>query len=196
MSGLNSISISSVNCNSLNMASAVSTIQKRKVYGICKLKTEIIFISDIRLGNRNLTSSLGNVAKIFKMNPYGSYDLIHNSTKNKRGVGILINSEVDFTELQRVADPEENFLLIKANIYGKTYILGSIYGPNEHDPGFFISLFRGISSLGEHEIILGGDFNCTICCDNDADNLDCFNMTSPPILDSLIISGNFAPTLA
>jgi hypothetical protein len=50
---INVISISSVTCNSLNMATATKHVRMRKFYGICSLKTDIIFLSDLRLCNKS-----------------------------------------------------------------------------------------------------------------------------------------------
>jgi hypothetical protein len=47
------ITISSVNCNSLNMATTTKHVRMRKFYGICSLKTDIIFLSDLRLCNKS-----------------------------------------------------------------------------------------------------------------------------------------------
>ena len=96
------------------------------------------------------------------MNPYGSYKCVFNSSMNKRGTGILIKNNILFSELQRVADPEENFLLLKAEIKGTCFIIGSVYGPNSHDKGFFDRLSTAIRTLGCGNIILGGDWNCTL----------------------------------
>ena len=43
------LTFSSINCNSLNMSSAGKHNQTVKLYGVAKLKTDIIFMSDIRL---------------------------------------------------------------------------------------------------------------------------------------------------
>ena len=144
------ITFSCINCNSLNMSKTTTTNQKRNVYGISKLKTDIIFLSDIRLANRNLTTNTEQIANFFRVNPYCSYKLVFNSTKNKRGTGILIKSSLQFTELGRVADVDtRNFILIKANIQGNILITGSIYGPNEYCPEFFVNLKNGIQTLGD-----------------------------------------------
>jgi hypothetical protein len=89
-------SISSINCNSLNMATVSKNVRMRKFYGILSLKTDIIFVSDIRLCNKNGVGDLGFANKIFATNPYGSYSFIHNSRTNSRGVGILVKKVLIF----------------------------------------------------------------------------------------------------
>jgi hypothetical protein len=93
---LNELSISSLNCNSLNMSSDGKNNQYMKIYGIAKLRTDIIFLSDVRLCSRNMVSAGNDVKHMFLHNPYASYDCYFNSSKNKRCVAILIKKNVIF----------------------------------------------------------------------------------------------------
>ncbi len=45
------ISISAINCNSLNMSTVTKHLRIRKFYGIASLKTDIVFMSDLRMCN-------------------------------------------------------------------------------------------------------------------------------------------------
>ena len=89
-------SIACINCNSLNMATVAKNIRMRKFYGIVSLKTDVIFVADIRLCNKNGVGDFAFAKKIFATNPYGSYNFIHNSRTNCRGVGILIKKVLTF----------------------------------------------------------------------------------------------------
>jgi hypothetical protein len=95
--------VSSINCNSLNMATVSKNFRMRKFYGILSLKTDIIFVSDIRLCNKNGVGDLGFANKIFATNPYGSFSFIHNSRTNSRGVGILVKKSLNFFMFRRSA---------------------------------------------------------------------------------------------
>ncbi len=95
------ISISSINCNSLNISSIGSFNQKLKIYGIVSLRTDIIMMSDIRLCNAQGTSSSGEIATAFRITPYGSYEFFHNSSQNKRGVGVLIKRSASISVLNK-----------------------------------------------------------------------------------------------
>jgi hypothetical protein len=88
------IELSSINCNSLNMSHSARWNQSIKVYGIAKLKSDIIFLSDTRLSNKNLVSAADEVSKMFLNNPYGQFKAFLNSSRNKRGVGILIEQSL------------------------------------------------------------------------------------------------------
>jgi hypothetical protein len=95
------LSFSCINVNSLNMASANKPSHMRKLYGILKLKMDLIFMSDVRVSNRSLVSSSKDLISIFRNNQYCSYSTFFNSTQNKRGVGILINNNLTFSEVDR-----------------------------------------------------------------------------------------------
>jgi exonuclease III len=176
------ISFSCINANSLNMSSLNKPLQLQKIYGILKLKTDIFFVSDLRLSNRNNVNCTGEISKILSNNPYGNFDLFSNSTQNKRGVGIIVNRKINFTEEARRLDPGENYILLRANFGGSSYILGCVYGPNSRDENFFRSLRNDILSLGNYPIILGGDFNATFSTLPVNVNPDCLNMAGLPNL--------------
>jgi exonuclease III len=174
------ITVSCINVNSLNMSSANKPIHLKKIFGVVKLKSDIILLSDVRLSNRNLVSSKSDITAILRNNQFGSYTPYFNSSSNKRGVGILFNNSFSFSVEEERADEEENYLLSKVTIKGKTYIIGSIYGPNNHNAAFFSNLERSIRSLGDFPIILGGDWNLLYSNLPVEINPDCINMANVP----------------
>uniref|UniRef100_A0A3B5MBT9 exodeoxyribonuclease III n=1 Tax=Xiphophorus couchianus TaxID=32473 RepID=A0A3B5MBT9_9TELE len=60
---------------------------------------------------------------------------------NKRGVIILIHKNLPFTR----------------------FLLGSVYGPNINDEDFFAVLLSQIAEMDCPNILIGGDFNCSLC---------------------------------
>jgi exonuclease III len=183
-------SVSCINVNSLNMSSSNKPVQLKKIFGIAKLRTDIIFLSDVRISNRNLVSSKNDLVSIFRNNIYGSYSAYFNSTSNKRGVGILINNKIPFSVEAEIRDEAENYLLLRLQVKGNCYIVGAIYGPNSTDENFFTSLERDLNILGHHPTIVGGDWNATYC-DLPVDlNIDCLNMRNlPNLLHSQVLRG-------
>jgi exonuclease III len=190
---LTNVSFSCINANSLNMSSANKPMQLKKILGIVKLKTDIIFVSDVRISSRNLISSKEDVASLLRNNQFGSYKPYFNSSRNKRGVAILFNYNLNFAVEEERLDPGEDYILVRAEIQGRKYILGAIYGPNNFDNNFFINLCRDIRSLGNHPIVIGGDWNTTVSHLPVNINPDCFNMQAPPnprhseLLDELCV---------
>jgi exonuclease III len=162
------------------MSSASSNVHIRKIYGIVKLKTDIIFLSDIRLCNKSGVADLTNLCNTLQINPYCSYKLIHNSRKNSRGVAILYKNSLNINIVQEERDEDDNFLLAKVVINEHTVILGLIYGPNNSDDRFFVRLNNSLASLGNFPIVLGGDWNTTFCSSPLAANIDVINMQNLP----------------
>jgi exonuclease III len=180
MENATQLTVSCINCNSLNMSAVGGQSQLCKIYGIAKLRTDIIFMSDIRLSTKNKISCSNEMTKKFSNTPYGSYDFYFNSSKNKRGVAILVKKNLNFAVLDRRDDQAENYLLLSAELAGKKVTLGCVYGPNSYDADFFANLERDIVGLGNSAVLLAGDWNCTYATEPVERNIDCINMTNTP----------------
>ena len=72
-------SIAAINCNSLNISTISSCHFKLKLYGIVKLRTDFILLSDTRLNCEIRSQDVRTVNKTFLVNPYKSYNFFHNS---------------------------------------------------------------------------------------------------------------------
>ena len=175
------ITISILNCNSLNMASVNKQTRIRKFYGIVSLKTDIILLSDIRMCNKGGVSDVKFINDILAVNPYCSYRMYHQSRSNRRGVGIRVKKTLTFSCTGEERDKAtDNFLLLRAEINNCTVIIGSIYGPNETNANFYVNLKNSIQRLGNYPCILGGDWNATQSCLPIASNIDVINMQALP----------------
>uniref|UniRef100_A0A3B5QWP6 exodeoxyribonuclease III n=1 Tax=Xiphophorus maculatus TaxID=8083 RepID=A0A3B5QWP6_XIPMA len=82
---------------------------------------------------------------------------------NKRGVIILIHKNLPFTVSDTFKDSEGRIILIKGILYGERFLLGSVYGPNINDEDFFAVLLSQIAEMDCPNILIGGDFNCSLC---------------------------------
>ncbi len=174
------LTFSAINCNSLNVSDLGSIHHLVKLYSIAKLKSDVIFISDVRLCNAQGVSNFLKISETFRTNPYGSYSCHFNSKSNKRGVGILIKNSSNISVLQEKRREDDNSLLLKVSYQGSVFILVSIYGPNSHCPTFFDNLMNDFQVLGNFPIIIGGDWNCTISPLPPLNNPDTINMNSIP----------------
>jgi exonuclease III len=65
----------------------------------------------------------------------------------------------------------ENYILLDIILKGRRMVLGSIYGPNENNPGFYERLREDLVRLGQ-DIIIGGDFNTIQCHEANDNNVD------------------------
>ena len=80
------ISISIQNVRSLNI-STKNDLTTQKIISICSLKTDFIFLSDLRLNSLKQKAAVHDLEKTFAFN---GYKFLHNSHIPSRGVGILI----------------------------------------------------------------------------------------------------------
>lgn len=81
---------------------------------------------------------------------------------NKRGVIILVHKKLPFTVKDCYKDIEGRVVLIKGELYGEAVLLGSIYAPNVYDEEFFASLLSKIADMDCPNMLIGGDFNCSL----------------------------------
>jgi len=174
------LSFASINTNSLNVSVNMRAAQKIKIYGIAKLRADIIMVCDTRISETSGLSNLETIKHIFKFNPYRSYDCYFNSSTNSRGVGILIASDLGCSVLETTKDEDENFILIKIQYNEADYVIGSVYGPNKRDRRFFDKLTANLVRLGSNRIILAGDWNCVPNRTPIQVNIDCLNMVNVP----------------
>jgi len=177
------LSISSQNCNSLNISTECHK-QLTKIIAITALCTDIVFLSGIRLNTSEV--HIQRITKQFLYEGKRSYKLFLKSSKNTRGVGMLIAADLpgEFTDFSR--DMEENFLGVTYSSGGGKIRLVSIYGPNDNDIEFYNYLDNYLYKDPTAPIIIGGDWNCTYSCEPANTNIDTLNMSAPP---SLVRSG-------
>ena len=174
------ISVSVINCKSLNVSTITSYHQKLKIHGIVKIKSDVIILSDIRLG-RNADGGIAEeIAKMFFSNPYCSYHFYYNSSTNSRGVGILIKSNLTISVLAEARDSSENILALRLQHLGTEFVLCGIYGPNSLCPNFFTDLANILNHVKNLPIIVGGDWNCTPSTADITLNPDVINMAKLP----------------
>ena len=87
------------------------------------------------------------------------YTPYFNSSKNSRGVGILLASEIDFIFNDTYKDLDENIIILSISHKGTNLLIGSIYGPNNTCKSFYNTLCNIIQRNPNHLIVFGGDWN-------------------------------------
>ena len=92
--------------------------------------------------------------------------MAHGSS-NSCGVAILVKKGVDCTIHSNILDPLGRYVILKAEINDKMYVLINVYAPNKEADiiKFLNSLLTTLrkNNLDEGEnIIIGGDFNCPL----------------------------------
>jgi hypothetical protein len=172
-SDLVNLTFSSQNCNSLNISTSCPK-QMKKMAAILALQTTFIFLSDIRLN----TGTTGGHSNMFA--PH--YTLYHNSTRSKRGVGILISNKLQYTVLQSFTDNNDNILGLKLQIGRCTILIVSVYGPNQNNDCFFTDLDFILGKNKDIYKLCAGDWNLTYSTEPSPYNIDIINMQAPPSL--------------
>jgi len=134
-------------------------------------------LSDLRL---NKSKNIPDLEKSFLGASVGAYQFRYNSTKNSRGVGILIKNSLGLTVNYVFNDNTENILGLNISLGDQCVNIVSIYGPNSDDMSFFVDLHRFMTMFPDCPTIIGGDWNATFSLDNSVNNIDIFRMLSPP----------------
>jgi exonuclease III len=171
------LTFSAQNCNSLNISTECDK-QLSKLIAITALRTDIIFLSDIRL---NLgIAQIEKIRKIFACNSNKNYDFFYNSSAPRRGVGISVSKSLDICVESSYTDKSENILGLHTVVNGIKMKFCSVYGPNHNDKNFYSNLdsFMSIDPLSA--TIIGGDWNTTYSTYDTASNPDIINMSNPP----------------
>ena len=94
-------------------------------------------------------------------------DIQWKNESNAHGVAVLIKNGFDCTIHQKILDPLGRFIILKADIKDKTYVLINVYALNKDKDlsSFFNNLLATLQkedSDSEDNIIIGGDFNCPL----------------------------------
>ena len=176
---LSGITFSIQNTRSLNI-STKNDITVQKVLAICNLKSDFIFLSDIRLNSSKQISAVHDLEKQFFLN---GYKFIHNSVTSLRGVGILINRKIingSFKILNTLKSDDGNILCLHVEFNGIKFLLCAVYGPNlDADIVFYENLSNMLRNF-ECPKIVGGDWNATFDNSDPDHNLDILNMRNIP----------------
>jgi exonuclease III len=128
----------------------------------------------------NSDKQIAGVNNIIKKLGFMGYSLHHNSSKNSRGVAIIMSNKLVYTILDEFKDDLCNIFLMKVQFGTTTITLGSIYGPNTDDINFYNHLRTVIEQFNSDYVVIGGDWNATIDGRNCRNNLDILNTASIP----------------
>jgi len=172
-------SISIQNVRSLNI-STIDDLTTQKIIAICNLKSDFIFLSDLRLNSNKQISAVHDLEKKLFLQ---GYKLYHNSFNSLRGVGILIRKKFadnDFTILETISSDDGNAFCMHVEIENQKVVLCSVYGPNrDNEIGFFLNL-KNILCRFNCPVVVGGDWNATFDDSGVEHNLDVVNMRNIP----------------
>ena len=92
-------------------------------------------------------------------------------SNHSRGVAVLFKENLDIKILNIHSIPDERNLLVNFEFQNNIFSVVSVYAPNiETDRIQYFNMLEDWiknSALGINNLIIGGDFNCTLnCCHN------------------------------
>jgi exonuclease III len=123
---------------------------------------------------------INKLKKLFLCNSNRQYHFFHNSSKNSRGVAILVATNLDPVVVDEYRDETENALGLLVKLQNREMFLCSIYGPNHNDSNFFEYLNKCLDAYANYPCIIGGDWNLTYSASSTLRNPDIINMVNPP----------------
>ena len=172
-------SFSIQNVRSMNV-STTNDFTIQKLIAICNLKSDVIFLSDLRLNSTKQISAVHDLDK--KLFLHG-YKLYHNSFNSLRGVGILIHKKFadnGFSILETINSDDGNAFCMHVEIDTFKFVLCSVYGPNRDTEIGFYNNLKNILGRFNCPLIIGGDWNATYDASDADHNLDVVNMRNIP----------------
>ena len=144
---------------SLNVRGISNFRKRRAIYTWCRKKNaNFTFLQE--------THSKKEIELQWK-NEWGAELIMSHGSSNSCGVAILFKKGVDCVIHNKILDPMGRYIILKAEIQDKMYVLINIYAPNK-DKGIIHFLNNLLTTLQkenldeEENIILGGDFNCPL----------------------------------
>jgi len=172
----NNLTLCCQNVNSLNVSTKCPK-QSEKIAAITGTGADIIFLSDVRLSKADIKD---DIAKFFLLSTAKQYQSFFNSTGPRRGVGILVSKQLDYTVDFVMKDKTENIIGVFLSFGQEKVGLIGIYGPNTNDMNFFQDLDKMLERGKDYTLVLGGDWNLTYSTGTGTENIDIFNMNNAP----------------
>ena len=143
---------------SLNVKGIGNFRKRTAIFTWCRKRTDTCLLQE--------THSTEKIENQWK-NEWGAELIFCHGSSNSRGVAILIKNGVDCTIHKKVLDPLGRYIILKAEIKDKMYVLINVYAPNKDkdNVAFLKNLLITIQKEdldSENSIVLGGDFNCPL----------------------------------
>ena len=112
---------------------------------------------------------------------------------NARGVGILINNNLQCQVTNTLVDKDGRMIIVQLKIETQDYVIMNLYAPNKDSPDFFQTAFDRLMQLDGKKIIVG-DFNTVLNSDLDrisATGKQCNNDNSTAIINTFMEETGF-----
>ena len=148
----------------LNVRGLNNSIKRRKLFHWFEnIKADIILLQE--------TFCTSKTANIMKSNWKGAMFNSCTDSNHSRGVAVLFKENLDIKILDTHSSPDGRNLLVNFEFQNNIFSVVSVYAPNiETERIHYFNMLEDWiknSALGINNLIIGGDFNCTLhCCHN------------------------------
>ena len=93
---------------------------------------------------------------------WGGRIFFSHGESNSRGVAILIRKNVQVKMKRSHIDESGRYLILEIEFESLSFIISSLYAPNEDKPSFFNDLFKKVAEIPIENKILVGDWNLVL----------------------------------
>lgn len=139
---------------SWNVRGLGQVIKRAKIFAHLKsLSADIIFLQETHIKhNSKWRLKISWIDQIYQAN----------FCTKARGAAILIRKNVPLIHSSTISDPNGRFLIVAGVLNSMPITFVNIYAPNFDDPSFFQKVCNAIPNISDTNLIIGGDFNCTL----------------------------------
>lgn len=137
---------------SYNVNGVLNPIKRSKI--LSKMKKDragIVFLQETHLTEKEHGK--------LKRNGYNQVYAASYKSGHRRGVAILISTQIPFQKQSVISDKEGRYVWVKGRVEGVLISLLNIYAPPGSDWSFYRQMFDLMASEGDGVLIAGGDLN-------------------------------------
>lgn len=116
------------------------------------------------------------------------------ATVKKRGVLIGLSHRLNWQELNSIADPAGQFLILQGLIKGIKWTLIVPYVPHSNKLEFFVQLIKTINNFFIGNMIIMGDFNAVMDTRLDKSNMGSTHSVIPQVFINWLVDKGFIDT--
>ena len=103
------------------------------------------------------------------INEWGSDAVICGYKSNARGVGIFFNNNFEYSIKKVKKSESKGYIILELEIGDKSFLMVTLYGPNDDRPQFYQELLRDIVEFDLSSMILCGDWNLVMDQEKDTE---------------------------
>ena len=147
------LNLRSLNCSDLNPTSTFS-----KIEFLLNENMDIWFLTELKASCPN---RVNDILKYLTLHSKYEYEIILNSSSASRGTGIMFKKSLCLNVVTIEKSIDENILRLSTTMNSLPLTFICVYAPSNANEEFFSALRNIVNSVGNNNVIVGGDWNCT-----------------------------------